>query len=228
MATGIFTLTAMSVDRYLSIQHPSHAHWRSSPRHAALITGVVWTASAAFMSPQLYVRAVDTLQLEGLPAMTFCIEQWPRGRDRQIFGSLLLLVVYVIPVAIVAVCYANVGRMLCAYTLSRDDSNTSTGTYIYCRRRAARALFFLVGLFIVCWLPYNVISLLVDLGFADSLVSSLPFTLWLGHAHSAVNPVLYWATNKQFRHVASRVFKALRCLGSRNKRSRNRRYPRRV
>ncbi|GFO10063.1 neuropeptide y receptor-like [Plakobranchus ocellatus] len=228
VATGIFTLTAMSVDRYMSIQRPSHAQWHSSLRSAAIITAFVWSASAAFMSPHLYVRTVDTVELERLPAMTFCIERWPRGTDRQVFGSLLLLVVYVIPVAIVAVCYANVGRLLCSYTIPRDNSG-STGTYIYCRRRAARALFLLVGLFIVCWLPYNVTSLLVDLGLGGGLVASLPFTLWLGHAHSAVNPVLYWATNRQFRHVAFKVFKTLRCPGNDAKnRPRNWRPPRQV
>ncbi|CAL1528468.1 unnamed protein product [Lymnaea stagnalis] len=205
VATGIFTLTAMSVDRYMSIQHPSHAHWSSAPSHALVLTAVTWTTSAVFMAPQLYVRTVDTLTMPDLPSMTFCIEHWPQDQDKHIFGLLLLLVMFVIPVLILAVCYANVGKMLCSYTLSREDSNTSNVTYIFCRKRAARILVLLVGLFICCWLPYNIMSIMIDLGDMSGLVPFLPFALWLGHAHSAVNPVLYWVTNRRFREMVAKL-----------------------
>ncbi|XP_059174506.1 QRFP-like peptide receptor [Physella acuta] len=169
VATGIFTLTAMSVDRYLSIQHPSHAHWSSAPSSAVVLTVITWTTSSVFMAPQLYVRTIDTLSLPDLPAMTFCIEDWPDDLDRQIFSFLLLMLVYVIPVLIVAVCYANVGKMLCTLSFR---GGSSSDVYVYSRRRAARILILLVGLFICCWLPYNVMSLIVDI---QELSSLMPF-----------------------------------------------------
>lgn len=208
----------MSVDRYLFIQHPSHAHWSSAPFHAAVLTALTWAMSAVFMAPQLYVRTIDTLVMPNLSPMTFCIENWPNDHDRQIFGWLLLFVVYVIPALVVAVCYANVSKLLCFYALSREDSNASTGTYIFCRKRAARILVLLVGLFICSWLPYNIMSLMIDQGNIGSLVPFLPFALWLGHAHSAVNPVLYWATNRRFREMVARLCRSTMCTRAKKKR----------
>lgn len=214
VATGIFTLTGMSVDRYLFIQNPSHAHWKSARLHAILLTIFTWSTSAIFMSPQLYVRIIDTLNMPNLSPMTFCIENWPNNHDRQVFGWLLLFLVYVIPVSIVVVCYVNVGKMLCFYATSSESSSTNTGTYIFCRKRAAQILVLLVGLFICCWLPYNIMSLLIDQWHMVSLVQFLPFALWLGHAHSAVNPLLYWATNRKFREMIARLYRKSRmCAG---------------
>lgn len=216
MATGIFTLTAMSVDRYMSIQHPSHAHWSSAPSSAVVLTVITWATSSVFMAPQLYVRTIDTLSLPDLPAMTFCIEDWPEEHDRQIFSFLLLLLVYVIPVLIVAVCYANVGKMLCTLSFRREGS--SSDVFVYSRRRAARILILLVGLFICCWLPYNVMSLIIDIQELSSLMPFLPFALWFGHAHSAVNPFLYWVTNRQFREMVAKLHRRMRCPFTKNKR----------
>jgi len=58
----------------------------------------------------------------------------------------------------------------------------------------------IVVVFVASWLPYNVVSLRVDLSLDAGEARILPFALWLGHAHSAVNPVVYWFFNKTFRH----------------------------
>jgi len=68
------------------------------------------------------------------------------------------------------------------------------------RRSVVRLLVTIVVVFVASWLPYNVVSLRVDLNLDAGEARILPFALWLGHAHSAVNPVVYWFFNKTFRH----------------------------
>ena len=68
------------------------------------------------------------------------------------------------------------------------------------RRSVVRLLVTIVVVFVASWLPYNVVSLRVDLNLDAGEAGILPFALWLGHAHSAVNPVVYWFFNKTFRH----------------------------
>ena len=73
------------------------------------------------------------------------------------------------------------------------------------RRAIVRLLVIIVTVFTLSWLPYNVLSLSVDVSLDAQHTRLLPFALWLGHAHSAVNPVIYWFFNRTFRHCASNV-----------------------
>ncbi|CAG7819371.1 unnamed protein product [Allacma fusca] len=66
------------------------------------------------------------------------------------------------------------------------------------RRRAANLLAALAGVFVFCWAPY-VVCALWDMFAKDnkSIVRLLiPFALFLGHAHSAINPVVSWRLNR--------------------------------
>ncbi len=209
VSISIFTLTAMSIDRYISIQHPVTAHRVTSPGQAIIIIVMTWFVSSIFMGPFLYIRQIDTLEMPQLQVMEFCIEEWPQDYDRQAFGVFLLFMVYIIPGVTLAVCYAHIGRTLCTNDITRESSDSSTKR-LFSRKRAARMLIILVIVFMICWLPYNITSLSVDIGEESEPVRLLPFTLWLGHAHSAVNPVMYWLLNRRFRDRVRGLIKYIR------------------
>ncbi|XP_074601883.1 galanin receptor type 1-like [Brevipalpus obovatus] len=60
------------------------------------------------------------------------------------------------------------------------------------RRHLSRLLVGITVCFVFCWLPYNITSFYLDLTESEIAIKILPFTLLLGHAHSAVNPIVYW------------------------------------
>ena len=66
VASSIFTLTAMSVDRYISIQHPMKSLTGMTSRQAVLILLMTWVVAAIFMGPLLYVREVTSSVVSGL------------------------------------------------------------------------------------------------------------------------------------------------------------------
>jgi hypothetical protein len=68
------------------------------------------------------------------------------------------------------------------------------------RRRVARILLLLAVLFAFCWLPYNVLALLFDLG-VNKNIKLFSFALLLGHANSAINPMLYCFMTRNFRRA---------------------------
>ncbi|RWS04945.1 tachykinin-like peptides receptor 86C, partial [Dinothrombium tinctorium] len=59
----------------------------------------------------------------------------------------------------------------------------------------ARVLLGVILCFVFCWLPYNLTSFYIDLFDSLKAINLLPFTLLLGHAHSALNPLVYWLLN---------------------------------
>ncbi|XP_047524295.1 octopamine receptor [Pieris napi] len=78
-------------------------------------------------------------------------------------------------------------------------------------RRAARTLGIIMGVFVVCWLPFFVLYLVIP--FCSSCCLSNKFTnfvTWLGYVNSALNPLIYTIFNMDFR----RAFKKLLCIKS--------------
>ncbi|VVD00101.1 unnamed protein product [Leptidea sinapis] len=76
-------------------------------------------------------------------------------------------------------------------------------------RRAARTLGIIMGVFVVCWLPFFVIYLVIP--FCSSCCLSnkfINFITWLGYVNSALNPLIYTIFNMDFR----RAFKKLLCI----------------
>ena len=181
---------------------------------AAKVIISVWFLAGVFVSPMLWVRQVYTMPFEGLNVdVSFCIEQWEGHRELQQAYSLFLLAsTYLAPIAIITVCYSMIGKTLCSGELHRKTSDSSS-TVMLGRKRVARMLMALIAVFVLCWLPYNICSLSLDLNLDFRDAQILPFTLWMGHAHSAVNPFIYWFLNKSFRNS---MRKALTCRGLRN------------
>ncbi|KAF4522518.1 hypothetical protein B566_EDAN002604 [Ephemera danica] len=81
------------------------------------------------------------------------------------------------------------------------------------RRRVARILLLLAVLFALCWLPYNILALLLDLDESrpetERLLRLFPFTLLLGHANSAINPLLYCFLTRNFRNTVRQLLSPL-------------------
>nr|WOZ50829.1 octopamine tyramine receptor [Rhipicephalus microplus]WOZ50831.1 octopamine tyramine receptor [Rhipicephalus microplus]WOZ50848.1 octopamine tyramine receptor [Rhipicephalus microplus] len=79
-------------------------------------------------------------------------------------------------------------------------------------RRAARVLGIVMGVFVLCWLPFFIMY--VTAAFCDHCVQSdrlVNFITWLGYVNSALNPVIYTVFNTDFR----RAFRSLLCSGNR-------------
>lgn len=73
------------------------------------------------------------------------------------------------------------------------------GSTLRSRRRLANALVSAAAVFVSCWLPHVVCTVCVELYTFPGvqLKQMMQYSLLLGHAHSAINPVVYWALNHQ-------------------------------
>ena len=103
--------------------------------------------------------------------------------------------------------------------------SSAGGRLVRERRRVAKILLVLALFFAFCWLPYSVLSLILDMtskpndvskggdvdgsdgGWESIIELLLPFATLLGHVNSAVNPILYCLLSKNFRRSVSEMIR---------------------
>ncbi len=76
--------------------------------------------------------------------------------------------------------------------------------------KAAKTLAIIVGLFILCWLPFFTLYLIRP--FCNDCINDMLFSVvfWIGYCNSAINPMIYALFSNDFRFAFKRII--CRCL----------------
>ncbi|XP_048358212.1 5-hydroxytryptamine receptor 1D [Sphaerodactylus townsendi] len=80
-------------------------------------------------------------------------------------------------------------------------------------RKATKTLGIILGAFIVCWLPFFVVTLVLPIcqdacWFHPVLID---FFTWLGYLNSLINPVIYTAFNDEFKQAFQKMIQFKKC-----------------
>ncbi|CAG4976952.1 unnamed protein product [Colias eurytheme] len=222
VAASVFTLTAMSVDRWLSIA-PEPRLRPPGRKQALLLLSLLWVLALFIFIPLLLVASV---RREAVPVISqtylnlsietkdvyFCTEEWPSPESRKQFGTFSFTLVYAIPGSITILSYACMGRTLCSVRppFDIDEGNVSMQQGLRLmkeRKRVAWILLLLAVLFALCWLPYNIMQLLLDVNLVNTkdLSAFLPYALFVGHANSAINPIVYCLMTRNFQRSVRKL-----------------------
>ncbi|KAK4885818.1 hypothetical protein RN001_002089 [Aquatica leii] len=231
VASSVFTITAMSVDRYLAITQPFGLYRWFNKKTTIVVIILLWIMSMAVFAPLLFVGQIyeDTYIVN--ITLVFCEESWENFYITQyVFGIICYIIMFAIPGTIILFAYSLMGRKLCSVRPPFDNEGTSSTQQTYKlvreRKRVAWILLLLALVFAMCWLPYNTINLLMDTNSITSqdvintLVLIRPYMLLLGHANSALNPIIYCVMSRHFRRSVKELicFTRISCTSRRNNR----------
>ncbi|XP_034963926.1 neuropeptide Y receptor type 2-like [Zootoca vivipara] len=192
------TLTVIALDRYRCIVF--HLDSRISKKVSFTIIAFTWLVAAVLASPLAIFREY---RYEEIPSINLriavCSEKWPsESRDATIYSLSMLLLQYVLPLSIICYAYIRIWFKLKSHIspTARSDS--------HCRRRkTTKMLVMVVVVFAVCWLPFHVFQLAVDLDlvliFHDYKLLYTVFHV-VAMCSTFANPLLYGWMNKNYRN----------------------------
>ncbi|NWU14138.1 OPRK protein, partial [Cephalopterus ornatus] len=195
MFTSIFTLTMMSVDRYIAVCHPVKALDFRTPLKAKIINICIW-----LLSSSVGISAIVLGGTKVREASTECSLQFP-DKDYvwwDIFMKICVFVfAFVIPVLIIIVCYTLMILRLKSVRLLSGSREKDRNL-----RRITRLVLVVVAVFIICWTPIHIFVLveaLGDVSQSTAAVSSYYFCIALGYTNSSLNPILYAFLDENFK-----------------------------
>ncbi|XP_037612184.1 delta-type opioid receptor-like [Sebastes umbrosus] len=207
MFTSIFTLTMMSVDRYVAVCHPVKALDFRTPIKAKMINVCIWILSSAAGIPAFVLGGTQTKS-----DITECALQFP---EPYVYWDTLMKIcvfvfAFVVPVLIITVCYSLMVLRLKSVRMLSGSREKDRNL-----RRITRLVVVVVAVFVVCWTPIHIFILvkaLVSIPETTAIMAAYFFCVALGYTNSSLNPVLYAFLDENFK----RCFKDF-CLSAKMK-----------
>lgn len=220
MGVSVFTLTALSGDRYIAIVHPMSKH-TGKPILITVLTVVgIWIVSVILSIPEAYTSVVEhrpTYNVSGVQmyiAICFSFpEDYPMWypKTRTLFR---FIVFFLIPVCIIGLFYALIAKILIVSSRempceSMKDSamNQQQKRQIKARLKVAKIVLSFIVIFIICWLPRHFYLLAGEFWHPEYNLGwhILQMTSFcLKFIYSCVNPYALWFLSSQFRKYYNR------------------------
>ncbi|KAM5218691.1 galanin receptor type 1 isoform 2-T2 [Hipposideros larvatus] len=179
MLVSIFTLAAMSVDRYVAIVHSRRASSLRVSRNALLGVGCIWALSIAMASPVAYHQRLFHRDASN---QTFCWEEWPNQRHKKAYVVCTFVFGYVLPLLLICFCYAKTAQTVLVVVVVFGIS-------------------WLPHHIIHLWAEFGVFPL-TPASFLFRITAHC-----LAYSNSSVNPIIYAFLSENFRKAYKQVFK---------------------
>ncbi|CAI9621363.1 unnamed protein product [Staurois parvus] len=195
---SVLLMTSISVDRFLAVVYPVRSlSWRTVTR-AWLVCGVIWVMSLASTVPLLIIEqsfmiyVPDTILCHEVQYNMFFLDFY------FIYFISLIPLFFFLPLLFTTFCYIRIIRSLSRSKFDRTHK----------RSRSVRLSVVVLSVFVLCFGPTNVISLINYVKLYQSYSGSLYIPYILSSSISSINccldPLIYYfASSDCQRHVYS-------------------------
>ncbi|XP_054847783.1 trace amine-associated receptor 5-like [Eublepharis macularius] len=205
--TSIFHLCFISIDRHCAICDPLLYPSKFTLRVAGIYIAIGWGVPVVYTSIFLYTKAIEeglTQFLQDMPCIGSCQllfnKLWGWINFPVFFFPCLIMIGLYVKIFIVATRQARqISNMNKIIGSKHQLGATKT------ERKAAKTLGIAVGIYLLCWLPFTIDTMV------DSLVNFITppvvfdVLIWFAYFNSACNPLIYVFSYRWFRKAVKLV-----------------------
>lgn len=208
---SVLFLTLVSVDRYLALTRPLSQGRERRAFWARVICLTIWIAGIFLSFPAILFRSVQFFPHLGIDA---CYLAYPHEGWKLRYNMTVSIVGFLIPVPIVSFCSYHILKVI------RSSQRMRKGSRGTVERKAAHLVLVVLAVFILCWLPYQILIFLDTLDhyevisgctWAYVLDIGNQLATYLGYSNSSLNPFLYVIVGKHFKQRAKEVLRFVLC-----------------
>lgn len=210
---SVFTLTALSADRYVAIVNPmAKLTGRTLRTTIATVVGI-WVLSLLLAIPDAVFSTEQTHFIGNQSIITYCsqFKESEMPMYAKTYVTVRLFVYFILPLLTIGFFYSMMARILIRSSDSVPvDSKTGAANHhrqIAARKKVARVVLSFVIIFIICWLPRHIYLMWVQ--FDDGQFNDFWHVFKIGgfcltFINSCVNPFALYFLSGQFRKYYNR------------------------
>ncbi|XP_006819556.1 D(1) dopamine receptor-like [Saccoglossus kowalevskii] len=218
---SIINLCMISLDRYLAITSPFTYYRRMTPLTASIMITVTYVVSVLIsVVPVILGLHEDDRHRDLYDDPYFCVLLL-----NPTYALVSSLISFYVPTIVILFTYA---KIFCVAKKHQQKIHAQEDTAKRMKvlsakdgkkrfsmtreRKAAKTLAIIVGVFILCWLPFFILNIIDPYCFGCVPVTLFTISVWLGYINSCINPFIY-AFNSDFRRAFRKLLFCYKCRG---------------
>ncbi|XP_028331158.1 gastrin-releasing peptide receptor [Gouania willdenowi] len=206
VGVSVFTLTALSADRYRAIVKPLDVQ-TSTTSGIFLRAALIWMASLILAIPEAVFSDLHTFNIPSTNESFITCAPYPHAGKLhpQIHSMASFLIFYIIPLLVISMYYTFIAQSLWKSASNMPvEGNMHAKHQVESRKRLAKTVLVFVVLFAVCWLPSHVIYLYRSYHYSEVDTSMLHFVCSvaariLAFTNSCLNPFALYLLSNTFK-----------------------------
>ncbi|XP_054767347.2 kappa-type opioid receptor-like [Lytechinus pictus] len=207
ISCSVFTLTAISIERYIAVIHPfQFKHW-VTPKKIA-----IWFVIIALVAIAINSRTFGTTWVDGEHGK--CTHRYSDKGVQTFSGIMVFLVLFIIPTLIMLVSYSLIARSLRIrskqYKLQKSGHGSGpSDRLLVARNKVIKLMFVVIVTFIVCWAADSVALLAYNMRWVERsyLYSNVYHVLVvMAYFNTCANPLIYAIHYPEFRLAVKDLF----------------------
>ncbi|XP_002732004.1 RYamide receptor-like [Saccoglossus kowalevskii] len=211
VSISIFTLVAISLDRYVAIIHPLRP--RMTRKQAFIIMIIIWVLAGGISLPAGINSKIDT---HSNSSTIVCKETWPTNIQRSIYTITLMILQYFLPLVILSITYSIIGYAIWGRKPPGERERHRDARQAESKKKLVKMFALIVLIFALCYLPIHTFNLLLDyqpdIGHFHYLKVVYFAVHWTAMSNCVYNPFVYCWMNAKFRNGFKYVFRFLPCV----------------
>lgn len=204
----VYTLIAMSVDRYIAIMYPLHS--KLTRKQCYMLIGALWIFSIVFSAPIYFEMHIIHIcfhqefnDLEEY-SQTICQTNGLSSSIQTIYNIMTLTIIYLIPLFILSVVYLRLGWQLSRSQAPGEAHSQRDAKIRKSKNKVIKMCAVVVFMFGVCWFPMqlytNILHPYLNRIFDQKYMPHFYFAFHLmAMSNSCVNPFIYGIMSSKFR-----------------------------
>lgn len=204
----VYTLIAMSVDRYIAIIHPLNP--KLTRKQCRILIGLLWTFSILFSSPifiDMHIRHTcfhQPTDNQTEYSQTKCESVGLPTHIQASYNVATVTIIYLIPLCLLTTIYIRLGWRLYQSRAPGEAHSERDAKIKKSKQKVIKMCFVVVIMFGVCWFPLqlytNILYPYFDTFVPHEYVPHVYFTFHLmAVSNSCVNPAIYGVMSSKFR-----------------------------